>query len=240
METVIISILAVYFGIGAIAVYAIGRKHPGTAKGGWTKYVVYLLIVVTVFILMAWKTAFLGLFGLILMISLAELVRAWQLNPSRKISVLIPALLIFGTLAFGFQQFVLHSELNELRFVYLLVFTFDGFAQITGQLFGKRLLVPQISPGKTVEGMIGGFSFALFTALLMIPYLDRSAGELLAISLIVAAAAFAGDLLASLYKRMNHLKDFGSLLPGHGGILDRFDSFITAGAVFSAMLMYQH
>lgn len=119
----------------------------------------------------------------------------------------------------------------------------DVFAYLTGRFFGKHKLIPSVSPNKTVEGMIGGM---VFTALLTVPYgavLMRVVDDVQSANYIPLALAGAGlsavsqigDLIMSYVKRKYGIKDFGRLLPGHGGILDRFDS-VLAVAPFMLLL----
>ncbi len=110
----------------------------------------------------------------------------------------------------------------------------DVFAYLTGRLLGNHKLIPSISPNKTVEGMIGGIAFtALFTvlygAILMHTVSDVQAANYLPLAFAGAGLSLIsqmGDLVMSYIKRKYGIKDFGRLLPGHGGILDRFDSVL--------------
>ena len=127
---------------------------------------------------------------------------------------------------------VLLRELHDgAAWVYLTVFsTFavDTAAFFTGRAIGKRKLAPAISPGKTVEGTIGGIAGG-FAAVLLANYL---LGQRLEVALIVPLAivlplfAVVGDLAESILKRGMHVKDSGHVIPGHGGFLDRLDSLL--------------
>jgi len=128
--------------------------------------------------------------------------------------------LIYIVIAFFFFRFTQVGK--GMLLVYVVVLTFDGFSQIVGQLIGKTKLSPRISPNKTVEGSIGGFFIAVATAYFI--WDEPIQGGFMCL------AALAGDLLASAYKRACSVKDYSKLIPGHGGVLDRFDSFIFAGA----------
>jgi phosphatidate cytidylyltransferase len=133
-------------------------------------------------------------------------------------------------IASGAMLFAWQSPAKITIFVYLIVCAFDGFSQVVGQMFGRHRLAPTISPGKTIEGSAGGLFFAVGMALLLMPIVGWSATRTVIACCFIVAAALAGDLLASQVKRMSNVKDFSNLLPGHGGILDRFDSFIFAAA----------
>ena len=111
----------------------------------------------------------------------------------------------------------------------LLLFTWinDTGAYFTGSIFGKTPFYPAISPKKTWEGTIGGLLFVLLLAGILSRYFfELELSEWLILGLIVAVFGSLGDLVESMLKRGLHIKDSGTLLPGHGGILDRFDAFI--------------
>jgi len=122
------------------------------------------------------------------------------------------------------------------QYVYLLVFiaawVTDTFAYFTGVFFGKHKLIPKISPKKTVEGSVGGMIFCVVAFVIYGAVLKRIAGfepnyiGLCLVGLVMSVLSQLGDLLASAIKRSYGVKDYGKLFPGHGGILDRFDSIL--------------
>lgn len=116
--------------------------------------------------------------------------------------------------------------------VLLSTWAADTTAYFAGRLIGRRPLVARLSPGKTVEGAVGGVLAAAAVAAL-VGYLDDAPHILAPVGLAVGLAAQLGDLVESAMKRHAGLKDSGGLLAGHGGILDRFDSLL-----FSAPLVY--
>lgn len=127
----------------------------------------------------------------------------------------------------------LHSRGPELLlFLLLLVVTADVGAYFAGRQFGRKKLAPRVSPGKTWEGVFGGVAAAVLMAAIGAWWLNLSAAPFLALCLIVVVASIVGDLTESLFKRHAGLKDSGSLLPGHGGLLDRVDSVTAAAPVF--------
>lgn len=109
----------------------------------------------------------------------------------------------------------------------LLIWSADTGAYIAGKNFGKHKLFPRISPGKTWEGWVGGTLLTLVVAYVLSLYLqDLELYQWMGVGVIVSVLGVFGDLVESLLKRSLEVKDSGTLLPGHGGILDRFDSLI--------------
>lgn len=137
------------------------------------------------------------------------------------------------------------AGLFYLGMVFIGAWISDIFAYFTGRLLGKHKLIPEVSPKKTVEGSIGAI---VFTTLLMLLYgwIVSLATDLTPNYLVLGLSAPVlsvvgqiGDLFASLVKRERGVKDYGKLLPGHGGIMDRFDSILTvAGATMVIALLF--
>jgi phosphatidate cytidylyltransferase len=170
-----------------------------------------------------------------MLVGVNEIIFAWRWHPARKWHVLLIAILFFAAVSYGFYQFSKMSDESLMQlYIYLVVLTFDGFSQVCGQLLGRHALVKKISPGKTIEGALGGLAMAMCTAFLLYSFFNVTLGYLLLLTGSICAMALAGDLLASWYKRLNNVKDYSNLIPGHGGLLDRFDSFIFTGACWWA------
>lgn len=112
---------------------------------------------------------------------------------------------------------------------FLILWSNDTGAYLAGSAFGKRKLFPRVSPGKSWEGSIGG-ALASYIVTFIISGWYTSIGiiDWMVIAAILVVIGTLGDLVESLYKRSKNVKDSGNLLPGHGGILDRFDSLIMA------------
>ena len=125
--------------------------------------------------------------------------------------------------------------------LYLLLLTEinDVGQYCSGKLFGKHKVVPKVSPNKTVEGLFGGVIITTLVAMLAAPYLTPlSWYEAGAIGFVLALAGFAGDVTISAVKRDLKLKDSGSLLPGHGGVLDRVDSLTFTAPLYFHLLAF--
>jgi phosphatidate cytidylyltransferase len=121
--------------------------------------------------------------------------------------------------------------------ILLIIWASDVGAYFSGKQFGRRKLAPVISPKKTWEGVYGGIALAIAVAFLwsaFIAGLNIPAGALLAMTVLTTLASVGGDLFISIHKRTVGLKDTGTIFPGHGGILDRYDSLL-AGAPFFAL-----
>ncbi len=126
-----------------------------------------------------------------------------------------------------------------LLFVLCWVWAADTGAYFAGRALGRHRLAPAVSPGKTLEGLAGGLLLALTVVALVAWYGPVAAQDrplLLAVALVTVLASVLGDLFESLVKRRCGVKDSGTMLPGHGGMLDRIDS-ITAALPVAVMLM---
>ena len=141
-----------------------------------------------------------------------------------------------------FYQRTLFGDLAGARLVILvfaLLWANDTFAYLTGRLLGRHKLFPRISPGKTIEGSMGGLLLTLAGVALFShcsSWLPMK--EAIGLGLIAVVCGTLGDLCESMMKRQAGVKDSGSLIPGHGGILDRFDSVMfTVPFVFVYLLL---
>lgn len=116
-----------------------------------------------------------------------------------------------------------------LLLVFVLLWANDTFAYLTGRLLGKHKLFERISPGKTIEGSLGGLVFTLVGVVIFSRFVDwLPLVTALGMGLIAVVFGTLGDLCESMLKRQAGVKDSGNLIPGHGGILDRFDSVLFA------------
>ena len=149
----------------------------------------------------------------------------------------------FLTLSGCLITFVILRERYSPHYVMALMFLVwgaDTFAYFFGKNFGKNKLLPEISPGKTIEGMLGGFLGALIIgaiAGMLIGITGINLFYFIIICLVTALFSIVGDLHESLYKRKAQIKDSGSILPGHGGMMDRIDSLTSAAPIYLSGLI---
>lgn len=229
-------IVAVYFLVGAIGTFLANKgKDHQVKKQRWLKYASYFIIVNGIVILLVFKPALFKYLAILIAgigcfeISMVAIGKV-------KTSLFIFALLLYIFIGAGFVWFAFSTNFRELLFVYVLVFSFDGFSQIFGQFAGRKKLSPGISPNKTIEGFLGGLLTTIFTAELIRRSIDASWKYTLLLSFLLCLSCLAGDLAASWYKRKAGVKDYSNIIPGHGGILDRFDSLLGAGVFYILFL----
>lgn len=153
-------------------------------------------------------------------------------NPFRNIAFTILGI-IYVALPFSLlNYFVTYSGIYSYELIFGIFFILwcnDSGAYLAGSAFGKRKLFARVSPGKSWEGSIGGALVSLIVVYIISGwYTSISLTDWLVIAGILIVIGTLGDLVESLYKRSKNVKDSGTLLPGHGGILDRFDSLLMA------------
>ena len=140
-------------------------------------------------------------------------------------------------ISFSFTALSLVRYIENGAYIFALVFVAswicDTFAYFVGRAIGKHKLIEEVSPKKTVEGSIGGIVFATLAFMLygfIVSMIDESPSPryivLLVLGFVLSIVAQFGDLICSLIKREHGIKDYGAIFPGHGGVLDRFDSII--------------
>ena len=155
-------LLIAHFVSGALWQIRINRSlDRDEAKKQWTKYLIYLLLLNLIWCCLVWLPSIFPFIGLIvILIASTEWWRAL-----RKIKGRFWLILAFLLVAGGFAGFI-YMDQNQILFIYFVVVLFRGSCQVVGQLFGKKALLPRISPRKTMEGLIGGVLITLATSLL--------------------------------------------------------------------------
>ena len=149
------------------------------------------------------------------------------------------ATLIFGVLYIGvgmrFLIVIRDLGLENIFYLFIVIWSTDSGAYLVGKRYGHYQLAGHISPKKTIEGALGGIVTALITTSLYATFVDldiRYGHSLAVLTVLISLAGQLGDLVESAFKRYFQVKDSGNLLPGHGGVLDRFDSSIFASILF--------
>lgn len=146
-----------------------------------------------------------------------------------KATLLDISITILGILYIPFMliHIVYLDKTKYIWLIFIIAFGTDTFAYLAGNLFGKHKLCPTISPNKTIEGSIGGVLGSILLVIVYSIYFKLgSIANIILLTIISSIIAQLGDLTASRIKRICGIKDYGSIMPGHGGVLDRFDSII--------------
>lgn len=235
--TIYIIILS-YFVLGAFGFWYINRKKDRqTAQKSRIKFISYFFIIHILFFSIVFNSFIFSILSfLIVLAGLVEIIKLYRESGFRRKKFRVASMLLYILLCIGFLYFS-RLDKNLILFTFLVISIFDAFSQISGQLFGKRKLFPEISPGKTVEGLVGGGVIAIASSILIKQLAATGSSETLLLAAGIVVFAFLGDMAASAYKRIFGVKDFSQLIPGHGGFLDRFDSLI-AGGFFIALLNF--
>lgn len=153
-------------------------------------------------------------------------------DEGKLIFTFIYVALPFG-FALGLPKYFLNDNIFtwEVFLLFVLIWSSDSFAYFTGRMFGKHKMAPKISPKKTWEGFAGGVFFTLILGYFIEQNFPDLRGNWIVVGLLVSVFAPLGDLVESQLKRTFGVKDSGNIIPGHGGVLDRLDSFIIAAPV---------
>lgn len=237
---------ALLFGLmAAIAAYELTRGTGLVKKTRLTVYAMLIAFAVPVWSFFGMDYT-IGLVGMLIFISLLymELLISKGKLPYSEVAVSFMAGVVVPFLFSAVVRILANEKGIYLIFIpFLLAFTSDTGAYFAGRFFGKHKLAPVVSPNKTVEGVIGG---VVLTVLVMLLYcLLMQFGFQLKVNYLYAviygmAGAMAGvfgDLSFSAVKRQTGIKDYGNLIPGHGGILDRFDSMTLVAPLAEALLL---
>ena len=173
---------------------------------------------------------------LFLILGLWSIYEMWKLRKGKTklVAILIVVIPFFIIQLFGMTD-TSHPEMpfnpSIVLLMFVLTWTFDSFAYLVGKKFGKNKILPSISPKKSWEGFFGGFVFCILASSLSFflfkEYFNHiSTLSYILITIILPFSATTGDFIESFYKRKAGVKDSGTIIPGHGGILDRMDAFL--------------
>lgn len=227
--------------IALIAVLALHEFLILGRKKGYDVPIV-LCLLICVFIIVAFVrtevSVEMGMFVALLFIPASYVFRNVKINDALPSS----AVAVFGTMYVGMlagSLVRLHNDFTVgpklIFFLMLVVWLGDAGAYYVGKKFGKHKLAPRISPKKTVEGLIGGMAASVISAVTMhlTFFGEFPLVHAIIVAIVLSVAGVIGDLAESMWKRSADVKDSGTLIPGHGGFLDRFDSIF-----FTAPILY--
>lgn len=239
---------AYYIGVGIISVIGFHellkvreeeKKIPMVMKG--ITLLTYLAIVMSAISTQGSFSIDYRLFILNMFAFLIPLIAMERKKYDAEDALFILAATLFLGISFNFLIVIRNMSLFYLLYVVLITIMSDTFAHFWGTKIGSVKLCPNVSPNKTVEGMIGGTIFGTFIgAAFFLTFINPNASVLLTgvISLALSLVAQFGDLVFSAIKRRYGVKDYGNIMPGHGGVLDRLDSIIFAILAFSYLVAF--
>lgn len=239
---------AYYIGVGIISVVGFHellkvreeeKKIPMVMKG--ITLLTYLAIVMSAISTQGSFSIDYRLFILNIFACLIPLIAMERKKYDAEDALFILAATLFLGISFNFLIVIRNMSLFYLLYVVLITIMSDTFAHFWGTKIGSVKLCPNVSPNKTVEGMIGGTIFGTFIgAAFFLTFINPNASVLLTgvISLALSLVAQFGDLVFSAIKRRYGVKDYGNIMPGHGGVLDRLDSIIFAILAFSYLVAF--
>jgi len=203
------------------------------------------LIFGLIFISILWFATFYSVISCSILFFIIGLICVYEMYQLRKgktklislIYIITPFILI-QILIWKYLTINIYNSIvwmpDIILYLFALTWTFDTFAYIFGVKFGKHKILPSISPKKSWEGFIGGL---IFTTILAIFIFGENINKILMYSVLIPISATIGDFIESYYKRKAMAKDSGNLIPGHGGMLDRMDSFLISISVISLIII---
>ena len=166
-------------------------------------------------------------FLLILVILIYELINSTVNKLGFITRVILQLILTISIFHFIFLRIASDIGIEfYLLYIVISIWIFDSFSLIGGKLIGGKKLLPKISPNKTYSGLLTGFLFLLFLSSCFTMLVGNNDYMIIFITLLIGLFSFFGDSIESYLKRYLKIKDFGNVLPGHGGLLDRMDAFI--------------
>ena len=204
----------------------------------FTKELLYRLGSVIVFVpLVILPLIYNNYFSVIVFLFIASIIclEINQMKNKNRSYLVFNLYLVFTVLSFFLFLFLLITEIVSLLFIFSTIATiwlFDTFSYIGGKIIGGAKLMPKISSGKTVSGFITGVFVTVLLIQLLFYYLEIEYKFSIYYTLFIIALSFVGDTVVSMLKRYASIKDSGKIMPGHGGLLDRFDSFIIVFLIF--------
>jgi phosphatidate cytidylyltransferase len=230
-------------GFLLIATYELFTMFKEKTRLNWVELIGYGLLNITLYtgfylFLTDVISALFFINGILVLMAIVLAATVFLPHPFTLFANAVGLSLYFG-FAFAAIAFIQGLGTTVLLYVLLVTMLSDVFAYLVGVRFGKHKLAPKISPKKSIEGLLGGIVGAVTIAMIYVTVIQvpfpfepaLSLQTLLIISILVSLAGQLGDLVASKIKRDYGIKDFSQLFPGHGGVLDRFDSTLFASFV---------
>ncbi len=226
----------VYLAITLIAIYELTKLLQSEKNFSYEAIVNYILAAALFFAGYFFDTTSVG-FVILIYVSVNFIL--FVTNQNITLSRLSQTLFIGMYVVLFMYHMIMLNNTKFVWLVYIIAFGTDTFAYFTGVFFGKHKLCPKVSPKKTVEGAIGGIAGCVILTVIYFKVLGiNNILYTIIFSIFVSAFSIVGDLLASKIKREHGIKDFGNFLPGHGGILDRFDSLLFVAPVVYYFVNY--
>lgn len=164
------------------------------------------------------------------MVSLLYMFKIQERNPEDSMATILG---IIYVVFFAYHVYLVDYAMHILVWmIFITAFGTDIFAYFSGYFFGKHKMAPVLSPKKTIEGAVGGVAGSAICSLLFaVIFAPEMIIHCAILGILCSPVSMAGDLTASAFKRKMGIKDYGNLIPGHGGIMDRFDSVLFVAPV---------
>ncbi|MGQ9454463.1 MAG: phosphatidate cytidylyltransferase [Armatimonadota bacterium] len=240
--------LSFTIAVGLVALIGTGEFYSGVRKMGarpveWAGFLAVIVFTLSAHLSDIGQCSVVSLFSLSVILILSLMV---ELLRSRRAPVINIGATMFGAVYVGWllshivsmHRIVGRVTVGSLNFtagaclvmyVFLCTWTCDTLAYFVGKFYGRTKLAPRLSPAKTVEGFVAGLVGSVLAAVIFGALIKLPVGHSLVLGLLFGLLGQLGDLSESAIKREIGIKDFGSLFPGHGGVLDRFDSLLFTG-----------
>jgi len=232
-----LAILTLTIALNEIYVMASKKNFkPFFILGNFFAMLLYFIVIYN-----AEKIYFAGFFALVIMISFIMVILSKKTFYFQKIiSTIMPVIYVGFLGLFGIKLRLLENGSYYIFLLLFITYMYDAGAYFVGSAIGKHKLIPEISPGKTIEGCAGGVLIALFFTII-INYLflpkwllgQNQIIHLIVLSILLSITGQAGDISASLVKRFFGVKNSSEIIPGHGGVLDKIDS-----SLFNAPVLF--
>ena len=232
---IIIGNIAFEIGITLIGLLALRELLSVFEKETKLPLIVKILSYLSVGLLIMCSNALIPCLAIILLFIFMPIIITNK-NEYNYIASRLFGIVLFVGILFYILCSVRMSTVEEFIYLILITILTDTFAYIGGKLLGKHKLIPKVSPNKTIEGsIIGSMVGTLVPCFIYLFFVnpDINIAVLIIMTLLISIFGQIGDLLFSSIKRYYKIKDFSNIIPGHGGILDRFDSALIASLVYT-------